>query len=76
MDMLSLEPKYGFSLDRNVVLKGEEKSKLSYVTPSCVQNNVKMQVQVLMVNCKPSTESTKKNSQSNRAKVRAASEQK
>ena len=37
-------PKYGFSLDRSAVLEGEEKSKLTCVTPSCVQKNAKMQV--------------------------------
>ena len=30
-------PKYGFSLDRHPVLEGEEKSKLTYVTPGCVR---------------------------------------
>ena len=34
---LSPGPKYGFSLERNAVIDGEEKSKLTYVTPSRVQ---------------------------------------
>ena len=37
-------PKYGFLLDRNVILEGEEQSKLTCVTPSCVQKDAKMQV--------------------------------
>ena len=58
------------------MLEGEEKSKLTCVTSSCVRKNIKMQVQALAVNYKPFDESTKKISQSKQAKVKAASEQK
>lgn len=36
-------PKYGFSIDWNAVGEGEEKSKLTCVTPNCVQKHVRMQ---------------------------------
>ena len=41
---LSPRSKYGFSVDRNAVLEGEDKSKLTNVTPSCVPKNAKMYV--------------------------------
>ena len=61
-------PECGFSLDGNAIWKGE--------TASCVQKIAKTQVQALTVNYKPFNESPEKISQSKRAEVKAAGEQK